>query len=112
MAEWRFGRGWTARELRERLPRYHRLERNFSTPPDRMRAEDGWSRDGLDEVVGRERPGPPLADGLFERGRTALVEYEFSDPTIVSGHFAPERARIGRTMLLEIRVLGFRFLVG
>lgn len=77
-----------------------------------MTRENGWIIDGTDAEVASEPQGPPLADGPFARARQALINYDFSDPSIVMGHFDPTTPLPGRNILLELKVLGLRFLCG
>jgi uncharacterized protein (UPF0548 family) len=49
---------------------------------------------------------------LFATGKRALIDYDFSDRSIVVGHFDPRAPLEGRDMLLELKVFGFRFLSG
>jgi uncharacterized protein (UPF0548 family) len=49
---------------------------------------------------------------IFARAAQAIIDYDFSDPSIVVGHFDPAAPTVGRDMLLELKVLGFRFLCG
>ena len=44
------------------------------------------------------------------RARVALAAYQFSNPDIVVAHFDPETALLHRRILLEIKVLGLRYL--
>jgi uncharacterized protein (UPF0548 family) len=111
MAAWRFGRGWDEEELRRRLDALAGLERNFD-PAAPMDPAHGWRRHGSETTVGRERAGPPEPGGTFERARRAVARYEFSDPRIVTAHFDPATPLRDRRILLELRALGFRFLVG
>ena len=53
-----------------------------------------------------------MPGGAFERAWEAVTRYEFSDPAIVTGHFDPSDDLEGRTMLLELKSMGFRFLAG
>jgi uncharacterized protein (UPF0548 family) len=112
MATWRFGIGWTEAELQEHLAGLAGLSPNFDAPFERMTRENGWTVDGAEEAIGSEPAGPPQAGGLFARARRALIHYDFSDPRIVEGHFDPEAPFRGRDMLLEIKVLGLRYLNG
>jgi uncharacterized protein (UPF0548 family) len=112
MTLWRFGRGWPESTLRQYLAEQRTRKVNFNLPPEQMTAENGWTVDGDDAPIGTEPPGPPQPGGLFERAKQALVNYEFSDPSIVVGHFDPNAPLEGRDMLLEIKVWGFRFLNG
>ena len=77
-----------------------------------MTPENGWTNDGAHSVLGQEAPGAPLPDGFFSRARQALINYDFSDPNIVVGHFDPDAPFVARTMLLEIKVWGLHFLSG
>ncbi|MDQ3814870.1 MAG: DUF1990 domain-containing protein [Armatimonadota bacterium] len=112
MALWRLGRGWNEKTMKSYLAALADSPVNFDTPPEAMTPENGWKIDGSHDCIGTEPPGPPLEDGLFARARQALINYDFSDPTIVEAHFEPDAPFVGRDMLLEIKVMGFRFLNG
>ena len=115
MARWRFWLPWSEDELKAELAQQSKLKLNFDLEPDAvntMREEHGWTVDGSNDALGYEPPGPPLPDGLFARARTALKNYDFSDPLIVTGHFDPAVPFVGRNMLLEIKVFGLRYLAG
>jgi hypothetical protein len=112
MADWRFGRGWSEAELQAYLRGLRGRRVNFDDPPELMTADRGWTIDGDSASLGTEPEGPPLADGLFARARQSIANYDFSDPRIVVGHFDPESDLRDRDMLLEVKVLGFRFLNG
>lgn len=105
MTEWRIVRGWSEIELEERLERLRSLERNFSDPVDQMTTERGWNQYYSEAVVAHESPGVPKEEGPFQRGKDAVANYQFSDPSIVVGHFDPDVPLLGRHMLLEMRVL-------
>ena len=113
MAEWRIGRGWDTGELRERLDGLERAGLNFRASQDEMTVERGWNRYSSEAVIGQEPPGPPLPHGPFQRAEVAVANYQFSDPTIVVGHFDAESRLLGRRMLLEMTALRvFRYLGG
>jgi uncharacterized protein (UPF0548 family) len=105
MAEWRFLKGWSDRELLARLDRLGGLDRNFDPA-----VKDGWSAHRSSAVVARELPGPPASHGAFERLCTAVADYEFSDPAIVTAHFDRQVPLEQRRLLLELKVLGLRYL--
>jgi uncharacterized protein (UPF0548 family) len=111
VAAWRFGRGWSEEELARALEARRGLGLNFD-PGTPKPVEEGWRRFATDAPVARERPGPPEPGGAFEQAWEAVVGYEFSDPRIVVGHFDPSSPLQNRTMLLELKALGFRFLAG
>lgn len=105
MAEWRFLRGWTDRELLARLDRLKDVDRNFDPS-----VKDGWSAHRSSAIVARELPGPPVEGGAFKRLCNAVADYEFSDPDIVTAHVDLETPLENRRLLLELKVLGLRYL--
>lgn len=111
-APWRLLRGWTNAEMQAHLRALRHLPVNFTTAPEQMTHAHGWTVDGLAGPLGHEPPGPPLPDGYFARARQALIDYHFSHPAIVVGHFDPTAPMLGRDMLLEIKVGPVRFLNG
>jgi len=112
MAEYRFLRAWKEDELEQRLKALGSLEKNFDLDHASMTESLGWRRQYSLGMVAHERPGPPEPDGPFVRLSTALINYEFSDPRIVIAHFDPAAPLLGRRMLLELRILGLRYLAG
>ncbi len=113
MAENRALRGWNRDELAERLVTLADLPRSVPPVPlDQLDVDQGWRVEHSEAIVGRELPGPPEADGLFERAKQALDAYAFSDPSIVEAHFDPVSPLLGRHMLLELKVLGLHYLCG
>ena len=77
---------------------------SFDVPPETMTPENGWTVDGDETALGTESPGKPEPAGLFARARQGLLNYDFSDPRIVEGHFDPHAPFVGRNILLEIKV--------
>lgn len=113
MAEIRALRGWSRDELVERLAALADLPRSVPPAPlDELDVDQGWRVEHSEAVIGQELLGPPAAEGLFERAKHALEVYAFSDPTIVEAHFDPAAPLLGRHMLLELKVLGLRYLCG
>jgi uncharacterized protein (UPF0548 family) len=112
MALWRFGRGWSETAMRNYLAELAHRPVNFDARPEDMVPAHGWTIDGSEDEIGTEPEGPPVIDGPFARARQAIINYDFSDPSIVTGHFDPNAPVVGRNMLLELKVLGFRFLCG
>lgn len=112
MAELRLAHGWTDEELKDRLARLRRANTNFPWDGPDSQLGQNWRRYYTESVVGRETPGPIVKGGAFEIAKKAISEYQFSDPRIVVGHFDPKDPVHGRTMALEIKVLGLRYLCG
>lgn len=105
-AEWRLLRGWSSEELRARLDRVDRTPNCNTADETQMTADRGWQHYYSEAVIAR---GPADA-ARFDRVREALAAYQFSDPSIVTAHFDPATPLSGRLMLLEIKVLGLRYL--
>lgn len=112
MAEWRYLKLWTEAELEKRLDSLDELSRSFDETEARMTPERGWTRFHSEAIIAREPPGVPVVDGAFLRARPLVSRYEFSDPRIVTCHFDPAAPLAGRRMLLELKAMGLRYLVG
>ncbi len=106
MAEWRLWRGWSADHLRLRLEQARAATPNVEAEEAEMTGDRGWYHYHSEAVIATDVEG----DERFDRARTALANYTFSDPRIVLAHFDPAERLLGRCMLLEIRVLGLRYL--
>jgi uncharacterized protein (UPF0548 family) len=122
--EWRFGNGWTDEALSARLAA---LVTAIEGAP--KTSSVGARRTALDlasferpehlghlrhvastGVLARESVGAPEPGGPFARASDLLARYELSDPAIVTAHFDRGAPLLRRPMLLEIKVLGLRYL--
>lgn len=112
MSEWRFGRGWSEQELEARVDALAALPLNFTDVEPQMTPERGWSLHYSSALIAHEPPGGPETGGAFDQARALVAEYGFSDPRIVTSHFDPTTPLHGRRMLLELAVLGLRYLSG
>ncbi len=106
MAEWRLLRGWSTDELKIRTERLATAGLNFDATEAEMTGARGWQHYHSEAVIAVE----PEGDTRFERARVALANYQFSDPATVTAHFDPTGALLMRRILLEIKVLGLRYL--
>jgi uncharacterized protein (UPF0548 family) len=106
MAEWRLWRGWSSDELQVRLQRLAEVSPNFVAVEQDMTGEHGWHHYHSEAVIASE----PEGHALFERASVALANYQFSDPAIVTAHFDPAGPLLRRRLLLEIKVMGLRYL--
>lgn len=111
-AEWRFGKGWTESELASRLEKLRHVDINFSSKGAKVPSGPQWKRYYTQAIIAREKAGPPETGGAFEKAWELIRSYQFSDPTIVKAHYDPNEPLVGRTMLLELQAMGFRFLCG
>jgi uncharacterized protein (UPF0548 family) len=106
MAEWRYWGIWPAASVKARLNQARAARVNFDAIEEEMSGERGWHHYYSEAVIASEAEG----DDRFTRARVALANYQFSDPAIVLAHFDPAEPLLGRYMLLEIQVLGLRYL--
>lgn len=107
MAEWRLLHHWSSDELKKRVDALLQAQRNFDAVEEDMTPDHEWQHYYSEAVIARE---PDRASVYFERAVNALANYQFSDPDIVTAHFDPLMPLHGRRMLLEIKVLGLRYL--
>jgi uncharacterized membrane protein/uncharacterized protein (UPF0548 family) len=121
--EWRFGNGWTDEALSARLAALVAATEGAS-PGSSMSAWTDEALSSLDraepgrrmrhltsrEVLAQEGAGAPESGGPFARACGLVTRYELSDPSIVTAHFDHAAPLPGRPMLLEIKVLGLRYL--
>jgi uncharacterized membrane protein/uncharacterized protein (UPF0548 family) len=121
--EWRFGNGWTDEVLSARLAALVAATERAS-PGSSMSAWTDEALASLDraepggrirhltsrEVLAQEGTGAPEPGGPFARACDLVERYELSDPSIVTAHFDHAAPLPGRPMLLEIKVLGLRYL--
>ena len=106
MAEWRLFRGWSNEALKSRAGQMSGLARNFQAKEEEMTGATGWHHYYSEAVIARESEG----NDCFERASVALANYQFSNPRIVTAHFDPAGPLLHRRILLEIKVLGLRYL--
>nr|MDQ3070752.1 DUF1990 domain-containing protein [Acidobacteriota bacterium] len=104
--EWRLFRGWSPDELKARLNRLESTPLNFDAIETLMTADNGWHHYYSEAIIAIE----PEGHAHFDRARVALANYQFSDPAVVTAHFAPETPLLTRRLLLEIKVLGLRYM--
>lgn len=112
MTEWRLFKGWSEQELEQRFEAVKASPLNFPIAGPESQEGKNWRRYYSESIIGYEEPGPPKEKGPYAIAWQAISEYQFSDPAIVIGHFKPNDPLEGRTMLLEIKVLGLRYLCG
>ena len=74
--------------------------------------DEGWVVDDHCTPLGHEPPGRPTDAGPFAIARGLVRGYEFADPTLIRAIYDPGEPLENRSMLLEGRFLGLRFLLG
>lgn len=106
MAEWRLFRDWETEELRTRVEQLASAPRNFEAKEEEMTGEHGWHHYYSEAVIAREQD----SSACFDRAKTALTNYQFSNPDIVVAHFDPAVPLLRRRILLEIKIWGLHYL--
>jgi uncharacterized protein (UPF0548 family) len=107
MAEWRLFTAWSSAALKPRLEALPHKCVNFDEVNEaEMTRERGWHHYHSEAVIAR---GDDV-NARFARAKTALANYQFSDPTIVVAHFDPAAPLLHRRLLLEIKIWGLRYL--
>src|SRR6187402_2643707 len=109
---WRWGRGFHRAELDARVAGLAGCPATGPSSEADAARDPSWNHYYSEALIAREGAGPPAADGPFERARSFVTSYGFSDPSIVQGHFKSDSELCGRRMLLELKVLGLHFLCG
>ncbi|WP_367129023.1 DUF1990 family protein [Saccharothrix sp. HUAS TT1] len=85
--------------------------RGLNYDPAEVR-EPWWTFDVHRHELGREAPGPPEPDGLWQRARRLVADYEFTPPEIIRAYYEAGSDLLGRDMVLQARLPGLRFLMG
>lgn len=86
---------------------------NFDVAADVERTpRTGWRHDEMVQRLPAEASGPPVPEGSWELARELMTAYQVADPQTVRAVYDRSAELAGRTMLLQIRFLVFRFHVG
>ncbi len=97
----------------ERISKLEALDYNYDVKLYHDASEKlGWNIDRYESCIGKECPGEPEADGIFNKAKEIIQFYKFPDPTLVVGIFDPKKDLNGRNMLLRASFLGFTFYFG
>ncbi len=84
-----------------------------SAPPGGAPESEEWTIDDVVTVVGSEAPGDPVSGGPWETAREFSAAYGFADPAVIRAvYYDPGEPLDCRTMLLDARFYGLRFLLG
>jgi uncharacterized protein (UPF0548 family) len=93
-------------DVREALADLRKQQLNFD--PSRLddyTPESGWRKDDVRRALPPEAPGDPVPGKSWETARQIARNYDFAEPSIVTGVFDPDEPLEDRTMLL---ILHFR----
>lgn len=93
--------------------RYRESKLNFDiNNTEEFSEANGWRLDDYGTGLPNEAPGDPVPHGPFESARQIMLNYEFPDPTLITGVFVPDQALEDRMMVLRARFLIFTFMFG
>lgn len=73
---------------------------------------NGWHVDDYTIGLPSELPGKPVPGGSWEAAKSIMLNYEFPDPSLVTGVFVPDNPLKDRIMIIRARFLVFTFLFG
>jgi uncharacterized protein (UPF0548 family) len=73
---------------------------------------NGWRIDDVRQPLPPEDPGEPVPGGSWETARAIARNYDFAEPSIVTGIFDPEEPLENRTMLLILHFHRLKVHVG
>jgi uncharacterized protein (UPF0548 family) len=102
----------SAAERRTKLDSLASLRPNFASGDLPSVARDPWHVDDYCRELPPESPGEPVDGGPFAIAAELITEYGFVDPSRVRAYYDAGASLKGRDMLLEIRYLATRVLVG
>ncbi len=74
--------------------------------------KSGWRIDHYQVGLPSEPPGEPLPDGSWAAAKAIVQNYEFPDPSLITGIFVPDLPLEERIMILRARFLMLTFLFG
>jgi uncharacterized protein (UPF0548 family) len=93
--------------------RWRKANLNFDiTKTEEFTEKNGWRIDEYGIGLPSEPPGEPIPGGSWELAKEIIGNYEFPDPLLITGIFAPDIPIKDRIMVLRARFLFFTFLFG
>ncbi len=101
------------KQYTNQFDRWNSAELNYDPSKRQEFTEiNGWHLDEYMIGLPSERPGEPAADGSWKAAQQIVSNYEFPDPSLVTGIFVPENPLDKRIMIIRGRFLFFTFLFG
>ena len=95
------------------LDQYRKADLNFDLDNSEQFTEiNGWHIDDYESELPEEQPGKPEERGSFALAKQVLLNYEFPDPSLITGVFVPDDPLEDRVMVLRARFLIFSFTFG
>jgi len=96
-----------------RFEQWRRANLNFDiNQTEQFTESNGWRIDDYSTGLPGEAPGAPEPNGSFAAAKDIVLNYEFPDPSLISGVFLPDDPLNERIMILRAHFLLFNFLFG
>jgi len=93
--------------------RWRATELNFDPSlRESYHAGTGWRVDDYRTGLPSEPPGDPIPGGAWQLAKHIIQNYEFPDPSLITGIFIPDQPLDERIMILRARFLVFQFMFG
>lgn len=103
--------GWYSH--RNRIQTYEGTKYNYDIDAHETFTEaNGWRIDAYVQQLPPEPSGEPVPNGSWETARDIIRNYEFPDPSLISGIFVPDTPLEKRVMVLQAHFLFFTFYFG
>ncbi len=103
--------GWYSH--RSRIQAFEETKYNYDIDAHESFTEsNGWRIDSYIHQLPAEPPGEPVPNGSWETAQAIIRNYEFPDPSLISGIFVPDTPLEKRVMVLQAHFLFFTFYFG
>ncbi len=101
------------KQYEAQLTRYRTIPLNYDVEDkETFTKVNGWRLDEYKTSLPSEPKGEPIKNGSWELAKQVLLNYEFPDPSLVTGIFIPDDPIEKRVMIIKARFLLFSFYFG
>ncbi len=101
------------KQYSSQLDHWSSIELNFDpSKQEEFNEINGWFIDDYQIGLPSEPPGEPVANGAWGIAKGIISNYEFPDPSLISGIFVPDQPLNERLMIVKAHFLVFTFVLG